>query len=181
MIKIPHAVTHVLVAIVLLELYRRYFVKNKEAFPLHYIIIGGIAALIPDLDIALFYLLSFFGFTINEVHRTFSHTLFLPLLFFILAGASYSFKSKKLGRKHLKLRNIFLVIGFGILVHLILDATLIGKIMPFFPLSDYSFGLNIMGFFPTQWHNTIMPSLDAVVLIAWLISLEIRHKISRYI
>ena len=53
--------------------------------------------------------------------------------------------------------------------------------MPFFPLSDYKFGLNLLSFFPSAWHETIMPSLDAIILILWLISLEVRHKISRYI
>jgi len=177
----PHAVTHVLVVIVLLELFRHYFIKNKENFPLHYLIIGGIAGLLPDLDIAIYYGLSFFGFTINEVHRTFSHNLFIPAFFVILAFVSYGFKSKKLGEHHLKLRNIFLVIAFGILMHLILDIALIGSIIPFYPLNDFKVGLNLLGFFPSAWQNTIMPSLDALLLIIWLISLEIRHRISKYL
>ena len=84
----PHAVTHVVVVIVLLELFRHYFVRNKETFPLHYIIIGGIAGLIPDLDIAVYYILSYFGYTISEVHRTFSHNLFVPAFFVILIAFS---------------------------------------------------------------------------------------------
>ena len=175
----PHALTHVLVVIVLLEIFRHYVVKRKEAFPVHYIIIGGIAGLVPDLDIAVYYLLSYFGFTINEVHRTFSHNLFVPLLFGIFAGLSYSFKSKKLGVRHLKLRNIFLVIAFGIFVHLVLDVLLAGAIMPFYPISNHSFGLNLISIFPTAWQPSIMPSLDALLLILWLISLEFRHRISR--
>lgn len=181
MIKIPHAVTHVLIVVVLLEIFRHYFVKKKENFPLHYLIIGGLAGLIPDLDIFAYYILSYFGFAINEVHRTFSHTLFMPLLFIIFAGLSYGFKSKKLGERHLRLRNIFLVIAFGIFIHLLLDAILIGKIMPFFPVSSHSLGLNLISLFPASWQNSIMPSLDALLLIIWMISLEFRHKLSRYI
>lgn len=177
----PHAVTHVVVVIVLLELFRHYFVKNKKTFPFHYIIIGGIAGLIPDFDVAAYYFLSFFGFPISEIHRTFSHNLFVPAFFVVLAIAVYGFKNKILGERHLKLRNIFLVISFGIFIHLVLDASLIGSIMPFYPISNYKFGLNLLGFFPSAWQETIMPSLDAVILIFWLISLEVRHKISRYI
>ena len=75
----PQAVTHFLVVVILLELYREFFVKKKKSFPVHYVFIGGLAGLLPDLDIAVYYALSFFGFTIQEVHRTFSHNLFFPL------------------------------------------------------------------------------------------------------
>ena len=177
----PHAVTHVLIAIVLLELFRHYVVKNKQAFPLHYILIGGIAGLIPDLDVAAFYLLSFFGFTISQVHRTFSHNLFVPLIFVLIALPFWKFRNKELGERHLKLRNIFLVIAFGTFVHLLLDAILAGMIMPFYPLSTYSLGLNLISYLPLAWQNSIMPSLDAAILLVWLASLEIRHKISNFL
>lgn len=176
----PHAVTHVLITIVLLELFRHYLVKNKKTFPLHYIIIGGISALIPDLDILAYYILSFFGYTLQEVHRTFSHNLFIPLFFVVLALASYGFKSKSLGERHLKLRNIFLVIAFGIFIHLVLDFILLGSVMPFFPVSYSAYGLNILNIAPSAWHDSIMPSLDALILIVWLISLEVRHKVSKF-
>jgi membrane-bound metal-dependent hydrolase YbcI (DUF457 family) len=174
----PQAVTHFLIPVILLELFRDFFVKNKKSFPIHYIFIGGLAGLIPDLDIAVYYILSFFGFTIQEVHRTFSHTLFLPLLFIILALCFWNFKGKGLGKHHLKLRNIFFVIAFGTFLHLLLDAVISGGIMPFYPLSTYSFGLNLISLFPPLWQNTIMPTLDAILLILWMIYIEITHKIS---
>ena len=197
----PHAVTHVLIVIILLELFRHYFVNhknqrflgprksikdfrgNKRAFPLHYVLIGGLAGLLPDLDVALYYLLSFFGFTIEQVHRTFSHNLFVPLAFFVIGLVIYGFgiKSKKLGEHHLKLRNIFFVIAFGIFIHLLLDATIAGIVMPFYPFSTFSIGLNLINLVPLAWQDTIMPSIDAVLLVLWLISLEVRHKISDFI
>jgi len=163
----------------LLELFRHYFVKKKEAFPIHYIILGGIAALIPDLDILAYYILSSFGFSLTEVHRTFSHTLFIPALFVILGFSVYGFKSKKLGVRHLKLRNIFFVIAFGILTHLLLDATLAGSIMPFYPVSEYALGMNLISYLPEIIQPSFLPSLDALLLIIWLVSLEFRHNISR--
>jgi len=177
----PQAVTHVLIVLILLELYRDYFVKNKQAFPLHYVLIGGLAGLLPDLDIAVFYVLSFFGFTINEVHRTFSHNLFFPLLFVILAVPFWNFKNKELGERHMKLRNIFLIIGFGVFMHLVLDLIFSGYVMPFYPISTFSVGLNILKYAPEAWRSTIEPSIDAALLVIWLIYIEVRHKISSFI
>ncbi len=177
----PQAITHFLIPVILLELYRHFFVKNKKSFPIHYVFIGGLAGLIPDLDIVAYYILNLFGFTIQEVHRTFSHNLFVPMFFVALALPFYAFKNKRLGKYHLKLKTIFFIIAFGILVHLLLDATIDGTIMPLYPLSDFAVGLNLVNFLPLPWQNTIVPALDALILIAWMISLEVRHKISNFI
>ncbi|OGJ15707.1 hypothetical protein A3K73_02990 [Candidatus Pacearchaeota archaeon RBG_13_36_9] len=177
----PHAVTHILIVIILLELYRDYFVRNKRAFPLHYVLIGGLAGLLPDLDIAAYYFLSFFGYSIGEVHRTFSHNLFIPLISVILAVPFWKFKNRKLGERHLKLRNIFLIIAFGVFMHLALDSILAGFIMPFYPFSTYSLGLNIINLAPLAWHESILPSIDAAILVLWLIHIERRHKISGFL
>jgi membrane-bound metal-dependent hydrolase YbcI (DUF457 family) len=176
----PHAVTHFLVPVILLELFRHFFVKNKKNFPLHYIFIGGLAGLIPDFDIAVYYLLSFFGFTYQEVHRTFLHTLFLPLLLVILSFFFGKVKIKKLERHHLSLRNIFLVIAFGIFIHLLLDATIAGIIIPFYPFFIFSVGINLISLFPIQWQDTIIPTLDAIILIIWIIHIEMKHRISDF-
>ena len=177
----PQAVTHFLVPVLLLEIFRAAFVKNKSKFPAHYMFIGGLAGLIPDLDVALYYVLSFFGFTIQEIHRTFTHTLFLPLIFFILGLIFFKTKNKELGEHHLKLGTIFFVITFGICIHLILDATVSGVIMPLYPLSTQRVGIGLMDVFPLAWRNTILPCLDALLLIVWMIYLEKKHKISNFI
>ncbi len=176
----PQAVTHFLIPVILLELFRHFFVKNKKSFPIHYVFIGGLAGLIPDFDIALYYILSFFGFTYQEVHRTFLHTLFIPLIFVILSFPVEKIKIKKLGEYHLKLKNIFLVIAFGVLIHLILDATISGFIMPFYPFFLFPVGLNLVNLFPLQWQNSIIPTLDAILLIIWIIHIELKHKISDF-
>lgn len=176
----PQAVTHFLTPVLLLELFRHFFVKNKKNFPLYYVFIGGLAGLIPDLDIAAYYILSFFGFTLQEIHRTFLHTLFIPLIFLIFSILFYKVKIKKLEKKNLALSKIFLVIAFGTFIHLLLDATIAGFIMPFYPFSTFPVGLNLINLFPAQWQSTIIPTLDAVMLIFWLIHLEIKHKISDF-
>jgi len=174
----PQAVTHFLIPVILLELFREFFVRKKKTFPVHYIFIGGLAGLIPDLDIAVYYFLSFFGFTLNEVHRTFSHNLFVPLIFIFLGLLFYKFKNKELGKHHLKLSNIFFVIAFGIFIHLLLDAIISGMVIPFYPFSTLTIGLNLISILPHPWQSTILPTLDAIMLIAWMIYLEVKHKIS---
>ncbi|MEK6935782.1 MAG: metal-dependent hydrolase [Nanoarchaeota archaeon] len=176
-----YAVTHFLVVVLLLEIFRNFYVKDKKLFTIHYVFLGGLAGLLPDLDIVIFYILSFFGFTFNQIHRTFSHNLFVVLIFVILAVLFYHIKYEKLGYRHLKLRNIFLVIGFGIFIHLLLDAFIAGSIMPFYPFSYYSVGLNLINLVPQTWRQSILPSLDALMLIIWMVYLEAKHKISSFL
>ncbi len=70
------------------------------------------------------------------------------------------------------------MITLGTFIHLILDATLSGSIKPFYPLSYYEFGLNII---KNNLEGTLLPGLDAILLFIWLIHLELKHKISDYI
>jgi len=179
----PHAVTHVLITIVLMSLIRDFYIskKGKKNFPLHYVLIAGVAGLLPDIDIVSFWVLNFFGFAISEVHRTFTHTLFTPLLFFLLFLAFTNVKIGTLERHKLKLNVIFLMIAFGSFMHLLLDATLAGYIRPFYPFSLYSFGINLIGHLPERLQDLALPSLDAAILVIWLIYIELKHKISDFI
>jgi len=177
------AVTHILIPLILASLFRDWFFKGKkkEKFPLHYVLIAGIAGILPDLDIAVYYVLSFFGFTLSQVHRTFSHNLFIPLIFILLGFLFMGFKNKGLGRHHLKLSGIFFAIAFGIIIHLLLDMTVAGFIMPLYPILTYSIGLNLINVFPIAWRNSIIPSIDAILLVLWIIYIEWKHKISDFI
>ncbi|MBI2124753.1 metal-dependent hydrolase [Candidatus Pacearchaeota archaeon] len=177
----PQAVTHIIIALIAGSLIRDYAVKDKKKFPLHYILILGIAAMLPDIDVAIYWVLHWFGFTLSEVHRTFSHNLFVPLLFLAIAGLTWKLKNKGLGRHHLKLHTIFLMIALGVFIHLVLDATIAGQIMPFYPLSTFSLGNNITAFMPAPLNQLFFPSLDAALIILWLIYIEWKHKISDFI
>lgn len=179
----PQAVTHVLVALIVASLLRDVFVRKKKKgkFPLHYVLIAGVAGLIPDIDVAAFLGLHYFGFALNEVHRTFTHTLFLPLLFLVLAIVFWKFHNKELGKHHLTLHGVFLMIALGSFIHLALDAGVAGVIMPIYPFSDYTIGFSILKFIPEAFQNLFFPSLDAFLLVLWLIYLEARHRISDFI
>lgn len=177
----PYSVTHFLIALLLVGVWRDYFIKEKKKFPLSYVLLGGIAGVLPDVDVGVYYALSFFGFAYEEVHRTFSHTFFVPLLFLLLGGLSYGFKNRILSVHHLCLRNIFFVLAFGTFIHLVLDGLIAGVIIPFYPFSYSQFGLNWVKAVPLAWQDTFLASVDAVLLIIWISYLEWKHRISDFI
>ncbi|MBU0760230.1 MAG: metal-dependent hydrolase [Nanoarchaeota archaeon] len=116
----PQAVLHILVPLVLAALFKDWYEskKGKGTFPLHYVLIAGLAGLIPDIDIIAFWILYFFGFSLLEVHRTFAYTIFVPLIFLALALAFKNARIKQIRKHKLKLSVIFLMIAFGAFVHL---------------------------------------------------------------
>ena len=175
----PFAVTHVLIAIIVADIIRDYVVKDRRKFPLHYVLIAGIAGLLPDIDVPVWWILNNFGYAMSEVHRTFSHALFVPLIFLLLAFFTTGVKSKFLGKHKLKLNMVFYMIALGIFIHLLLDGIIVGSIMPFYPLSALPFGLNLIPV--TKLGISLIAGLDAVLLLGWLIHEEIRHKISDFI
>lgn len=179
----PQAATHILIALIIASLIRDFYIskKDKRKFPLHYVLIAGIAGVLPDFDIAVFWVLSFLNFTISQVHRTFSHTLFVPIIAFLLGFSTLKMKNHELGKHHLKLSGIFFMIALGVSIHLILDASIAGKIMPFYPLSDYTLGFSAYSYLPQALQSLFFPCLDAALLILWLLYLEYKHKISDFI
>lgn len=185
-VNMPHAVTHVLVTIILIEIYRDYILKSKRKFPLHYVLIGGIAGLLPDLDFIVFWIIDLAkgGISISSVHRTFSHSLFFPLLFIILGLLTLNVKPKRIRKHHLKLSAIFFVTAFGTFTHIVLDGLMQGFVMPFYPISTYKLGLNLIYLLPFSRDivaTTIPPAIDAALLVLWLIHEEWKHKISDFI
>jgi len=176
----PHITTHILIPLVIAEIFRDYSAKKK--FPLHYVLIAGIAGIFPDLDIPVSWLLNAFGAAVNTgvFHRTVTHT-FLFLAFFLLLALIFSkTKIKFLSKHKLTLAGIFLAISFGVFAHLVLDATIDGSIMPFYPFSNFSLGINLIGAISLELRETLLSGIDGIILIAWLIHEEIRHKISRF-
>jgi membrane-bound metal-dependent hydrolase YbcI (DUF457 family) len=170
----PYAVTHVLIPIVIADIIRDYIVKKK--FSLYYIFIAGIAGLILDLDLLVYWIINLFTY-VPEIHRTFTHTIFLPLFFFILAFIV----SKKAKIFKLNLKLVLLMISLGLFVHLLLDFIIYGYIIPLYPLVYTKMGLNLVQHLPTFIQGSFMPALDAFILVIWLLHEEIKHKISDFI
>ena len=168
----PFAVTHVLLTIIIVDLYRDYVTKHKKYFTLHTIFIAGFAGLLPDIDIPLNFILNFFGTGI--VHGTLTHTPFFALIFLIPAIVLWNKK-----KHHIAM--YFYVISFGIFFHLILDLLFRGDgngIMFLYPLSTAAFNLNLLAKYSAPH---IVAGIDAVILLLWLWHEEMKHKISDFI
>ena len=177
----PYAITHILVAVILIELFREYFIKDYKKFPRYYILIAAIGAILPDIDIVFYYLLYFFGFTLEQIHRTFFHTLFIPLIF-LLAGIfvfKIKIKNPQLEKRHMHLSTILFIFAAGSLLHLILDG-LVGKVIPLYPLSNFSINLDILSLFPESWKDLILPTIDALLLFFWIFWMEFVLKRRNY-
>lgn len=167
----PQAVVHVLFTIIALDLIRDHFLKNKKQLPLHYVFIGGVAGLLPDIDIPLFWLMkNFLGFDVPWFHRVFTHTLLFAGIFAAASLALFGI-SKKLSK-------IAAIIAFGVSFHIFLDWLLVGSVAPFYPFSYEAYGLDLI-------NRTSLPGaiegLEAIVLLWWLWHEEKKHKITDFI
>jgi membrane-bound metal-dependent hydrolase YbcI (DUF457 family) len=166
----PLAVMHVLVPIILLDIYRDYFMEKKSMLPNHMLFLAGAAGLMVDLDLPLSILGSWLGLPI-PAHRILSHNIWIPLTFLALSLFFRYKKSKMLWK-------IFLMFAIGTASHLLLDATLVGTIAPFYPVNEVMWGLNLVS---SKWTADFAASLDAILLLLWLSHEELKHKISDYL
>lgn len=165
----PLAVTHVLLTIVAIDIFRDYIIKKKKLIPLNFLFIGGIAGLLPDIDIPLFWLLTIFK-PIAWFHGTFTHIFLIPLIILIVSLITYRY-NKKAGI-------LLAIITFGYAFHILLDFLFYGCIMsPFWPF----FTPNFTGI--TTYLNIpqLEMGIDAFILLGWLWHEEIKHKISDFI
>ena len=174
----PQAVTHIIIPLVLADIYRDYIVKKK--FNIRYVLIAGLAGLLPDMDIAVAWLFRLFSdISISALHRTITHSLLFPLLFLILFFIAGNYNPKFIKKQKLKLNHIFLAITFGILTHIILDLSFAGSVEILYPLSSFAVGLSLI---PVDYfQGTFFAGLDAILLTLWLIHEELKHRISDYI
>lgn len=176
----PLAVTHVILTIILVDLYRDYISKHKRYFSMHTILVAGIAGLLPDIDILFIRIMNFFGYNLTIInHGGITHTLLFGFIFLIPALILL----KK--NKH-KESMYFFVITFGIIFHLFLDFFFFGGdeggIMFFWPLSDarYKLFLLVKLGLVSENDKTIPVAIDALILLAWLYHEEIKHKIKDF-
>ena len=166
----PNPATHLIVPLVLADIWRDYFAKKR--FPLFYVLAAGIAGLFPDIDIAIWWVLNLLYEVPKElVHRQFTHSIFMPLLFVLIA---------MLWRKNRKALLLFSMIGFGIFTHLLLDAIFSGSIMPFYPFADYKLGLDLVSRISANV-PTLLAVFDGVLLGGWLIHEYAKHRIKDFI
>ena len=174
----PFAVTHVILTIVIADIYRDYFAKKK--FPMSYVFIAGIAGLLPDLDIPIGWVVNFFLGTNYNFHRLYSHSLnysiiflLLALVFLFLKGQSYKIMNWKLPKQAIVM-SLF-AMSFGWFMHIFLDCMLAAdgylNFIPSVPLS----------FCPSPFSNQALLGFDAIILVLWLFHEQWKHEIKDYI
>lgn len=168
----PYTTTHVLVGIILIELFRDFFIKDARKFPRYYILLMAIASVFPDFE---------YIFQVPYLHRAFLHSLFLPLLFFVSGILSYAFhfKNKNIGKKHLKIPIIFFILASGSLLHIFLDVFLRDGAMLFYPFSEQMIGFNLISYIPISQSVTLI-ALDTLLLFFWIFWMEFKLKVRDY-
>lgn len=173
----PLAVTHVLLTIIVVDLYRDYFADHKRYFTLYTVLIAGIASVLPDIDIAFRIAAEFFNFVLPKMleHGMATHTPIFALLFIIPGMILWKKEKHRAGM-------IFFVIAFGIVFHLFLDYFIGGGskegIMWLWPFSDVQYKLHLLKYLGLP---NIPEIMDGAILLGWLAHLEIKHKLIDFI
>lgn len=173
----PYAVAHVILTIVIADIYRDYIAKKK--FPMVYVLIAGIAGLMPDMDIPASWLFNFIFGTNYSFHRIYTHSLMYSIIFLAIAFAFLLLKKKEykifswnIPKQALVM--FFFALSFGWFMHLLLDCAIASDgYLNFIP----SIGLNC----PSPFRNDVIAGFDAVILVLWLIHEQWKHKISDYL
>jgi inner membrane protein len=162
------AVTHVLVAILLLDVFRHYVFGLKK-FPRHLLVVGGIAGLMPDIDIPLGWFLSFVtGNTIN-IHGSFTHSLFIVFVFILMAVISQY-------QGEIKRSKWLYVIATGWFIHILLDCGFNAYATFLWPLP-----IDTLTFCPERFLGPKYgAAIDAIILVVWLVHEEVHKKIKDY-
>ncbi|MFH0875356.1 MAG: metal-dependent hydrolase [archaeon] len=171
----PYAVTHVLTAVILVDLYRDYVDKHRHFFTMNTLFFAGFCALLPDIDIVFEIIAKLFNFTLPQIlmHGGVTHTLLFNMI--LLVPLSMFWHDKKL-------RVMFLAGAFAVFSHIILDYLIFGAsydgLMLFYPLTLAHFKLHIFSWFGVA---NLGNALDAIILLAWLWHEERKHKISAFV
>lgn len=181
----PQAVTHILIPILLIALFRDYFVKDKSKFPLHYVLIAGLGGVLPDIDIPISLVLKTFGIVSWSLHKTLTHSIFFPLTFLIIGLLLRPTKEKaricRIRNHELKWSSIFFILAFGTATHIFLDILVWEGSFLFYPFLNIDFGIKLLRFIPENLRNTVFALMDGIFLVIWISYLELKHKISDFI
>ena len=173
----PYAVAHVILTIVIADVYRDYIAKKR--FPMIYVFIAGIAGLIPDLDVPAGWAFNFIFKTNYNFHRVYTHSLSYAIILFLIAmvflfSKKEKYKILKWNASKQAFAMFFLAMAFGWLMHIALDCTLAAdgylNLIPTIPLK----------FCPSPFSNQAIVGFDAIILVLWLVHEQWKHKIKDY-
>lgn len=174
----PAAVTHFIIAMLLVRLFANKILKITETKELRLIsFIGGLAGLLPDADFLVFYIKKIFALTFSTSamhisHRMLTHSLIFALSFLVLALLFY---------KRNKIFTALLVISLGVTIHIGLDLFTASNMILFYPFSETMSGINLMlgmGYY----HGTrLLMSIDALIFVAWVSWLFYKNKLTDFV
>lgn len=173
----PYAVAHVILTIVIADIYRDYFAKKK--FPMVYVLIAGIAGLLPDADIPANWLFNFIFGTNYSFHRIYTHSLMYAIIFLAIAVTflflrKQEYKIFKWNVPRQAIAMVFFALSFGWFIHLLLDCAIASDgYLNFIP----SIALKC----PSPFRNDVIAGFDAIILVLWLVHEQWKHKISDYL
>ncbi len=166
----PTAVVHVLLTIIAIDLFRDYFLPKHhlKKFPRWMVLVGGIAGLLPDVDMPFTWAYNFiFGTNVN-FHAGVTHAYIFAALFLGVAWLLHFMKKEKASM-------LFAIIFFGYAFHITLDFFVLGgAYMPLWPFSAFQMPRTFISL-------DHLFGLDAILLILWLVHEEFKHKIKDYI
>lgn len=174
----PYAVAHVILTIVIADIYRDYI--SKKRFSMIYVFVAGIAGLIPDLDVPASWLYNLIFGTNYNFHRIYTHSLLYAIIFFALALIFLALKKEdyKIAKWNVPkgaIAMFFFALSFGWFMHIALDCSLAAdgylNLIPSLPLT----------FCPHPFSNDVLAGFDAVILVLWLLHEQWKHKIKDYI
>jgi len=152
--------THILVPMLIVETYRRYFAKKR--FSKWYVFLAGLMGSAPDYD--LLYTLFFKGSFEEAYHRLITHSMLIPLLLSILGITIYLlYLKRKIRYKGWTTAYMLLFMtSIGLATHIILDG--------FDGLTRW--------FYPLGWQTIIIATslskfwtaiIDGILLLVWLL------------
>lgn len=183
----PQAVAHILIPILLVAIFRDFYLKkkSKKHFPLHYVLLAGLGGVLSDIDIPISIILNLIGIENWNIHKTFTHSLFFPILLLVISlPLKLIHKDAKicnLTRHKLHLSTIFLMLALGAASHILLDSVFGEQAFFFYPFSMQDFGINLISYLPLELQELAMPTLDGILLVIWIVYLEVKHKISDFV
>jgi len=185
----PLAVTHIMVPIIVMELFRDFYPQLKRYFSNKHVFLIGMAGILPDSDLVIYRIGEIIGMPVQESvlgHRIIFHNIWIPVgflsFYFILDYLSKINKGRK-SKDYTAFSKVFLVLFFGFTAHLLLDGILTGYVMPFYPLNEYMIKWDLVGkmeAFTSIPNLTILVSMDALLLMFWLWHQETEKHISDY-
>ena len=173
----PYAAAHLIITIVIADIYRDYISKKK--FPMVYVLIAGIAGLMPDLDIPASWAFNLVFATSYNFHRIYTHSLLYAIIFFAIAAAflflrKSDYKILKWNVPKQAIVMFFLAMSFGWFMHITLDCALASdgylNLIPSIPLKSC----------PSPFSNNVLAGFDAIILVLWLIHEQWKHDIKDY-